>query len=273
MNYSFNIYDDNEILTNLKTPHFVNVYFIISGILSFQKLDTNHIYHQGDIFVVYDFEETFILKKQSIIACISINNITYNRFTFIHKHSINDKQSNQSLSEIYIETLSSIIDNDTFNSDIGVIKLINCLPPIKSDLQINLSYSNKLIKNVVDYINKNYKSTLSLSYIAKIFYVNPSYLSREFSKKMNISLIKYIKKVKIYNLSRDILANGNFQSTWRDYGFSSYNTYLRDFKHIMGVSPKVFLEQNQANNNALPSNQYQLYNKIRKYLQIINSTN
>ncbi|RIN10366.1 AraC family transcriptional regulator, partial [Staphylococcus xylosus] len=133
------------------------------------------------------------------------------------------------------------------------------------------SYSSNLIKNVVEYINTNYKEPLTLSYISKKFYVNSSYLSREFSKKMNISLLKYIKKVKIYNLSRELLLHGNLESLWRQYGFRSYNTYLRDFKNIMHMSPKNFINQNPINQVNKKIGQHELYKCLQQILHLIKS--
>src|SRR5699024_3100589 len=163
------------------------------------------LFQRGNVFVVYDFEENLIIHRTGILACISINNLSYNRFSLVNREDlINKSQRSKLITETYIETLKAILKNDSFNSDIGVIKLINYFCPTKPRLHTNLSYSNKLIKNVVEYINQNYKQPLTLDILAKKFFVNNSYLSREFSKKMNISLIKYIKKVKIYSLSREL---------------------------------------------------------------------
>ncbi|MHD0447455.1 helix-turn-helix domain-containing protein [Staphylococcus cohnii] len=134
-----------------------------------------------------------------------------------------------------------------------------------------MTYSNKLIKNVVEYINQHYKQPLTLNLIAKNFYVNSSYLSREFSKKMNISLIKYIKKVKIYSLSRELLTNGNSESIWVDYGFRSYNTYLRDFKNVMQMTPKDFIKQHYSKSTNTKIEPHQLYNQLQLILDTIKS--
>src|SRR5699024_9981971 len=155
-------------------------------------------------------------------------------FTLINQENFLEKYKlSKLITETYIATLKNILENNSFNGDIGVIKLINYLNSYQANIYGQLTYSNKLIKNVVEYINQHYKQPLTLNLLAQKFYVNSSYLSREFSKKMNISLIKYIKKVKIYSLSRELLTNGNRKSIWVDYGFRSYNTYLRDFNNVM----------------------------------------
>ncbi|ATH59031.1 MULTISPECIES: helix-turn-helix domain-containing protein [Staphylococcus] len=273
MNYNQIIYAEYDKLDHLNTPNFSNLYLVISGVLHFQKLDSDYVFQRGNVFVVYDFEENLIIHRTGILACISINNLSYNRFSLVNREDlINKSQRSKLITETYIETLKAILKNDSFNSDIGVIKLINYFSPTKTRLHTNLSYSNKLIKNVVEYINQNYKQPLTLDILAKKFFVNNSYLSREFSKKMNISLIKYIKKVKIYSLSRELLDNGNGESTWRNYGFRSYNTYLRDFKKVMKMTPKDFIKQHTYKNENTSIEHHHLYNQLQLLLDDIKPT-
>lgn len=252
MNYNQIIYAEYDKLDHLNTPNFSNLYLVISGVLHFQKLDSDYVFQRGNVFVVYDFEENLIIHRTGILACISINNLSYNRFSLVNREDlINKSQRSKLITETYIETLKAILKNDSFNSDIGVIKLI---------------------KNVVEYINQNYKQPLTLDILAKKFFVNNSYLSREFSKKMNISLIKYIKKVKIYSLSRELLDNGNGESTWRNYGFRSYNTYLRDFKKVMKMTPKDFIKQHTYKNENTSIEHHHLYNQLQLLLDDIKPT-
>jgi AraC-like DNA-binding protein len=273
MNYNQIIYAEYDKLDHLNTPNFSNLYLVISGVLHFQKLDSDYVFQRGNVFVVYDFEENLIIHRTGILACISINNLSYNRFSLVNREDlINKSQRSKLITETYIETLKAILKNDSFNSDIGVIKLINYFSPTKTRLHTNLSYSNKLIKNVVEYINQNYKQPLTLDILAKKFFVNNSYLSREFSKKMNISLIKYIKKVKIYSLSRELLDNGNGESTWHNYGFRSYNTYLRDFKKVMKMTPKDFIKQHTYKNENTSIEHHHLYNQLQLLLDDIKPT-
>lgn len=272
MNYNLVIYKQHDKLNYLNTPNFANLYLVIAGEVSFQKLTSTYTFQQGEVFIVYDFEENLIISRQAIIACISINNITYHRFSLVYREGASDNYPPPKvITETYIETLKEILEEDFFNADIGVIKLINYLNHSKDNLYVNMSYSHNLIKNVVEYINTNYKKPLSLSYISKKFFVNSSYLSREFSKKMNISLLKYIKKVKIYSLSRELLLHGNWESTWREYGFRSYNTYLRDFKNIMHMSPKEFINQNPINQVNETIEQHELYKYLQQILDLIKS--
>jgi len=75
-----------------------------------------------------------------------------------------------------IEFLSSIV--------INTIKAVN---------KEQISNINNLIDNVKKFIEENLSdSNLSLSFVAKHFYLNPSYLSRTFKKETGINFIEYL---------------------------------------------------------------------------------
>ncbi|RIO59412.1 AraC family transcriptional regulator, partial [Mammaliicoccus sciuri] len=84
MNYNLVIYKQHDKLNYLNTPNFANLYLVIAGEVSFQKLASTYTFQQGEVFIVYDFEENLIISRQAIIACISVNNITYHRFSLVY---------------------------------------------------------------------------------------------------------------------------------------------------------------------------------------------
>ncbi|RIN49986.1 AraC family transcriptional regulator, partial [Staphylococcus simulans] len=63
----------------------------------------------------------------------------------------------------------------------------------------------------------------------------------------------------------------NWESTWREYGFRSYNTYLCDFKNIMHMSPKEFINQPPTNQVNESIEQHELYKYLQQILDLIKS--
>ncbi|MBF7016797.1 helix-turn-helix transcriptional regulator [Staphylococcus durrellii] len=273
MNYLYQIYMNKDELDNLNTPHCVNVFLVIEGQIQLNKYYEENSYGKGDVFVIFDYEDNYIIKRNGILACISINNQSYNRFSLANRKNLFKNENADTLViKTYIETLKAVMEKDYFNSDIGVIKLINCAASILTTEQKeikNNSQSSELIKNIVQFINENYKRPLSLSSLAQLFYVNRSYLSREFSRKMNMTLMKYIKKVKIYNVSRELLENRSPDTTWREYGYASYKTFLNDFKNIMGTTPSEFLVNQKYRQYTVNHNDSKIYDIIDAYYQEI----
>jgi two-component system response regulator YesN len=55
-----------------------------------------------------------------------------------------------------------------------------------------------LIENVKKYINENFSNnSLSLSSLAKLFFLNPSYLSRMFKKETGVSFVEYLTSIRM----------------------------------------------------------------------------
>ncbi|MDT3959998.1 AraC family transcriptional regulator [Staphylococcus kloosii] len=271
MNYLHQIYMNSDELHTLSTPHCVNIFLILEGQIKLNKYYEEKVYEKGQAFVVFDYEDNYIIKRNGILACISINNQSYNRFSLANRKTLFEiDNADTMIIKTYIETLKAIIEKDYFNSDIGVVKLINCVAVILTQEQQemkNNSQSSELIKNIVQFINENYKRPLTLSSLAQVFFVNRSYLSREFSRKMNMTLMRYIKKVKIYNVSRELLENRSPDSTWREYGYASYKTFLNDFKNIMGTTPSDFLINQKYRQYTVNESDNNIYEIINTYYQ------
>lgn len=271
MNYLHQIYMSSDELDTLSTPHCVNIFLILEGQIKLNKYYEEKVYEKGQVFVVFDYEDNYIIKRNGILACISINNQSYNRFSLANRKTLFEiDNADTMIIKTYIETLKAIIEKDYFNSDIGVVKLINCVVVILTQEQQemkNNSQSSELIKNIVQFINENYKRPLTLSSLAQVFFVNRSYLSREFSRKMNMTLMRYIKKVKIYNVSRELLENRSPDSTWREYGYASYKTFLNDFKNIMGTTPCDFLINQKYRQYTVNESDNNIYEIINTYYQ------
>ncbi|RIM78852.1 AraC family transcriptional regulator, partial [Staphylococcus xylosus] len=125
MNYNLVIYKQHDKLDYLNTPNFANIYLVIEGKISFQKFTSTYTFQQGEIFIVYDFEENLIISRHAIISCISVNNITYHRFSLAYREGASDNYPPPKvITETYIDILKVILEEDFFNADIGVIKLI-----------------------------------------------------------------------------------------------------------------------------------------------------
>lgn len=63
MNFNLVIYKQHDKLNYLNTPNFANIYLVIAGKISFQKLTATYTFQQGEFFIVYDFEENLIISK------------------------------------------------------------------------------------------------------------------------------------------------------------------------------------------------------------------
>lgn len=97
------------------------------------------------------------------------------------------------------------------------------------------------IREIIDYIQKNYRSNISNEIIAEKFKFNPSYLSRKFKKYMGVSLHSFIVNYRI-NTAAEILRTQNITASELIslVGFSDVYHFSKCFKKIMGVSPSEY---------------------------------
>ncbi len=96
----------------------------------------------------------------------------------------------------------------------------------------------KVIEDVIQIIEREYQTDLSVEFIAERVYLTPSYLSHLFSKQTGVSIIKYLT---IHRLEK---ANQLLKETNRkiieissDVGYSNFPYFCTLFKNYYGKTP------------------------------------
>ena len=102
-------------------------------------------------------------------------------------------------------------------------------------------YSNDLICDIIEYINKNIKSKISIETISNTFSYDRFYIMKKFKKELNISIVAFINHKRIYE-SLSYLKNNNQTILYIALinGFYSLEYYSEIFKKVIGVSPKKY---------------------------------
>ncbi len=103
------------------------------------------------------------------------------------------------------------------------------------------THIQKKITDVVRYIGNNYMNELSISHLAKRFFISRSHLSRTFKKVTGLTIVEYINMVRI-NHAKKLLRNENFSilQISEKSGFSNSTHFARIFKRTTGYSPSQF---------------------------------
>ncbi len=105
----------------------------------------------------------------------------------------------------------------------------------KSD-HLNSKY--KKMAEIVDFINNNYMKELTLSFVAKTFYVNNNYLSKSFKGITGFTFIKYLNLIRIKK-AQELLMDSKLNITQisEAVGYENLTHFGRVFKTITGISP------------------------------------
>lgn len=101
-------------------------------------------------------------------------------------------------------------------------------------------YSNKIIVDILNYLNDNIDTKISIEKLAKIFMYDKAYLMRLFKRELNITIIDYVNNIKIYNSIKELKYNNNLLYISLNNGFNSLEYFSEIFKKITGINPSTF---------------------------------
>lgn len=102
-------------------------------------------------------------------------------------------------------------------------------------------YSNKLICNILDYIDINLNRKITINELEKRFFYNKYYIMKLFKKEIGVTILDYINILRINNSIKDIKnTNNSFTLISINNGFYSLEYFSETFKKITGVSPRTF---------------------------------
>lgn len=101
------------------------------------------------------------------------------------------------------------------------------------------------LKRIVDYINDNLHQDLSLNELARLVQISPYHFTRQFKKSTALPPHQYIIRTRVER-AKKLLLQGNLAIAQIAYivGFSHQSHLNRHFKRLVGVTPRVFVKQN-----------------------------
>lgn len=120
---------------------------------------------------------------------------------------------------------------------------------LKRQLQMKSQESSgtyKAMNELKHYIDTHYQEDLSLSNLSKIFYLQPGTISKNFRQIWGKNINRYINSVRITNAVH-ILDKSDISITElaEMVGYENVNTFLRQFKEKMDVSPLQYRKRRQ----------------------------
>lgn len=243
-NHSYNVYIYNEINYD---PHFHKNYeiiYVISGKAVCTVNNKTKIIEEGDF--------AFCLSNEiHSIKGIGESKIWIGVFSedFIHEFKKYQKgKMGVDFSFRCPESLMSYLSENLIKrelSDVFVIK--SCLYALCSEYlkQIPLEESNSkqatLMGDIVEYIEKNYKKTLSLASMAEELGYEYCYFSKVFNRLFAMNFNDYINIYR-FNEACVMLTETEMPITNVSYesGFQSIRSFNNTFKRLAGVSPSEY---------------------------------
>lgn len=111
----------------------------------------------------------------------------------------------------------------------------------KDSLNVKSYDKTAIVNSIVEFINYNYMSELSLDIISQSMYLSPMYISKIFKDETGDSPINYLIKLRLHK-AKEALIEG--QSSIKDIahsvGYSDVYHFSKLFKKYYGCPPSVF---------------------------------
>ncbi len=102
--------------------------------------------------------------------------------------------------------------------------------------------TDKLIKEIIDYISENFNSIEDIDEIAEKFFISKAYLCRKFKKETGFTLNKYITNKRMLFVKERYSKGESLTKLATDAGFSSYAGFYKAYTKETGKSPKKMLD-------------------------------
>lgn len=110
----------------------------------------------------------------------------------------------------------------------------------------SLKKYSPLVQKVINHINLNLDSQLSLKMLAEMCFISPSYLSNLFKQETGFTLTDYINTQRVQRAAYRLQTTSSSISTIAEsVGILDVNYFTKIFKKIMGVTPTQYRRENQ----------------------------
>lgn len=103
--------------------------------------------------------------------------------------------------------------------------------------------NHRRLKPILEYIDQNLNSNLSLKFLQQKFFISSSYLCQIFKQATGSTLHEYIIYKRISRAKQFLINGESAYNAAVKSGFSDYSNFVRAFKKVTGYSPREYLKQ------------------------------
>jgi AraC-like DNA-binding protein len=162
-----------------------------------------------------------------------------------------------------IKAILSRIEHELKNKQFGADVLTNALfvqfmvyinrlqlKPDKHVNEIEVEFDGH-IQEVIQYINSNLGSDLSIAALSAKFFINQYYLMHKFKANTGYSIHNYVNNKRMQKCAAAIKAGISPSEAASEYGFNDYSSFVRAFSKMFGVSPRKYFKVSRMDNDKM----------------------
>jgi len=102
-------------------------------------------------------------------------------------------------------------------------------------------YDRKVVYNVVEYINNNYKDDINIKKLADVFHFSRGRMAAIFKKYAGVGINDFINELRIENANYLLKKGVRINEAAFESGFQSIRTFNAIYKNFMGMTPTEFI--------------------------------
>lgn len=193
---------------------------------------------------------TFIERLRSEIA-VAQNSMPYSMYVYYLVYvyffvAEMLERKNEFISDTFILLAEGIKANEfNFNSEAMTNLVLNILVNAKQYSEAKPENTEKT-REILDYINKNYKKDIGLDEIAERFGMKAKSFSTFFKRKMGVGFLEYLSRLRMDEAKRLLTeTDKSVKEILEEVGYISNSTFTMTFKKYVGKSPLQFRNDNR----------------------------
>lgn len=259
----------DEYLKEVALHHhdFYEIYFFLSGNVSYNIESRNYMLTPGDILIIspdelhqpvfgaekqkYErvvlwlnksFLEQFDLPGQNVTRCFDTTRP--NHTNLLRPDGVTREMISYLLSQLQQEAFSQEYGAELYAMGClsQMLVLLNRLAERSARAPEPRQNADSVVYRVLAYINEHYNEDLSLDFLANKFFISKYHLSREFGRLVGTSVYRYIIQKRLV-MAKQMMSSGMPTSTvYQHCGFGDYSNFYRAFKAEYQISPREFME-------------------------------
>lgn len=110
----------------------------------------------------------------------------------------------------------------------------------------NPAGKSETVRPAIEYMNENFAEKITVEQLAETVHVSKSYFMRLFKETAGVSAIEYLSQIRIKSACEILsVTNKTAAETALECGFGNLSNFNRQFRNIMGCSPKEYRKMNK----------------------------
>mgnify|MGYP001495064084 CR=1 FL=1 len=217
--------------------------FINSNEIHRPIISPNDSYERIIIWINKNFLEKHSLCHNDLLTCFKL--ASDRKYNMLRLDVLNMDKLKLILHPLEMENSSTAFGSDILKNSL-IIQLMVYMNRLFlenkiDDSENDVEYDERIVK-IINYINKNLSSVLTIDSISSNFYINKYYLMHKFKEQTGFTLHNYIQQKRLLHAASLIKEGSQIGNVFLESGFGDYSSFMRAFKKMFELSPKNYFK-------------------------------